>query len=314
MSIIDVSHLEKRYDEKIAVADVSFAVEEGEIFGILGPNGAGKTTTLECVAGLRERSSGAVSVLGCDPWREGPALREVLGLQLQDSTLPAKLRVREALELYSSFYRRPVDWRSLVETLSLVDTLETRYAKLSGGQKQRLSIALALIGDPRIAVLDELTTGLDPSARRDTWALIEGIRDRGVTILLVTHLMEEAERLCDRVAVIDAGRTIAVDTPGRLAEYSGGLQRVSFRPSTSFDDAILLDLGEVDSVEHRQGQIVVAGRGDLFAVVAGALARAGVVARELRIARASLEDAFVALTDHHLGVVNGDPETTTAAR
>jgi ABC-2 type transport system ATP-binding protein len=315
MSIIDVSHLEKRYGEKVAVADVSFAVQEGEIFGILGPNGAGKTTTVECVAGLRERSSGTVSVLGYDPRRERTALREVLGLQLQDSALPPKLRVREALALYSSFYRRPVDWRSLVETLSLGDTLQARYATLSGGQKQRLSIALALIGDPRIAVLDELTTGLDPSARRDTWALIEGIRDRGVTILLVTHLMEEAERLCDRVAVIDAGRTIAVDTPARLANDAGGLQRLSFRPSTSFDDAILLDLGEVDSVEHLQGQIVVTGRGDLFGVVAGALARVDVVAHELRIAQSSLEDAFVALADHHhLGAVDDHPETTTAAR
>jgi ABC-2 type transport system ATP-binding protein len=238
----------------------------------------------------------------------------VLGLQLQDSALPAKLRVRETLELYSSLYRRPVDWRSLVETLSLVDTLETPYAKLSGGQQQRLSIALALIGDPRIAVLDELTTGLDPSARRDTWALIERIRDRGVTIVLVTHLMEEAERLCDRVAVIDGGRTIAVDTPGRLADDAGGLQRLSFRSSTSFDDAILLDLAEVASLEHRQGQTVVTGRGDLCGVVPGALARVGVVTRELRIVRSSLEDAFVALTDHHLGAVDGDPETTTAAR
>jgi ABC-2 type transport system ATP-binding protein len=313
MSIIEVSHLEKRYGEKIAVADVSFSVEEGEIFGILGPNGAGKTTTVECVAGLRDRSGGSVSVLGYDPHRQGVELREVLGLQLQDSALPAKLRVGEALELYSSFYSRPADWRSLAETLGLLGMLETRYAKLSGGQKQRLSIALALIGDPRIAVLDELTTGLDPTARRDTWALIEGVRDRGVTILLVTHLMEEAERLCDRVALIDAGRTVAVDTPGRLAERAGGLQRLSFRPSISFDDALLLELGEVRAVEHRNGAVTVTGSGDLFAAVAGALARAGVVAGDLRIAQSSLEDAFVALTDHHRGPADGRPETISIA-
>jgi ABC-2 type transport system ATP-binding protein len=305
MSIIEVSHLEKRYGEKLAVADVSFAVQEGEIFGILGPNGAGKTTTVECVAGLRERSGGTVSMLGYDPARQGAELREVLGLQLQDSALPGKLRVRETLELYASFYSRPADWRSLAETLGLVEMLETRYAKLSGGQKQRVSIALALIGDPRVAVLDELTRGLDPRSRRDAWALIEGIRDRGVTILLVTHLMEEAERLCDRVAVIDAGRTIAIDTPGRLADTAGGLQRLSFRPSAGLNDTILRDLDEVASVEHRNGAVIVTGSGDLFGVVAGALTRVGVIASELRIAQSSLEDAFVALTAHDAGVVDG---------
>src|SRR5215468_5810263 len=206
MAVIDVEHVHKEYSEKVAVDDVSFTVEEGEIFGILGRNGAGKTTTVECVVGLRRPDGGLVRVLGMDPQRDGPELREQVGVQLQESELPDKLTVAEAIGLYGSFYRTPADGRALLDVLGLAEQRNTRYKKLSGGQKQRLSIALALIGRPRIAVLDELTTGLDPAARRDTWALIEDIRRQGVTILLVSHFMEEAERLCDRVAIIEAGR------------------------------------------------------------------------------------------------------------
>jgi ABC-2 type transport system ATP-binding protein len=178
---------------------MSLSIEEGEIFGILGPNGAGKTTTVECIAGLREPDAGTVEVMGLDPLTDREALRRVLGIQLQETQQPDKLKVGEALELYASFYSEAADPDELLEVLGLADKRQTRFAKLSGGQKQRLSIALALIGNPRIAVLDELTTGLDPQARRDAWALIEAIRARGVTIVLVTHFMEEAERLCDRV-------------------------------------------------------------------------------------------------------------------
>ena len=213
--VIDVRHLYKRYGDTVAVDDVSFSVQPGEIFGILGPNGAGKTTTVECVEGLRAPDGGTISVLGLDPRRDRAELTQRVGVQLQDSQLPDRLRVAEALELYSAFYRTPADWRSLLEVLGLAAKARTPYGKLSGGQKQRLSIALALVGNPEVAVLDELTTGLDPQARRDTWELIEGVRDRGVTIVLVTHFMEEAERLCDRVALIDTGRVVAVDTPGR---------------------------------------------------------------------------------------------------
>lgn len=216
MPVIEVENLRKRYGETRAVDDVSFAVERGEIFGILGPNGAGKTTTVECIEALREPDSGAISVLGLDPRRDRTELRARLGAQLQQSALPEKLRVAEALELYSSFYPEPADWEKLLDELGLASKRGTAYGKLSGGQKQRLSIALALVGAPEIAVLDELTTGLDPQARRDTWRLIERVRDRGVTIVLVTHLMEEAERLCDRLAVIDAGRVVAVDSPAGL--------------------------------------------------------------------------------------------------
>src|SRR5689334_435796 len=214
MPVIEVNNLRKRYGDTLAVRDVSFTVERGEIFGILGPNGAGKTTTVECVAGLRHPDGGTITVLGREP--RDPQLRRLVGVQLQESQLPEKITVREALELYSAFYPTPVDWRALARELGLTDRLGARYAKLSGGQEQRLSIALALIGDPRIAILDELTTGLDPQARRDTWDLIESIRGRGVTVLLVTHFMEEAERLCDRLAVIDRGRVAALDTPAGL--------------------------------------------------------------------------------------------------
>ena len=205
MPVIEVSDLRKRYGERVAVDGVSFTVEEGEIFGILGPNGAGKTTTVECIAGLRTPDTGEITVLGLDPQRDGAQLRHRLGMQLQESQLPDKLKVGEAVRLYASFYSDPADWRALLAELGLADKENARFGKLSGGQKQRLSIALALVGNPRVAVLDELTTGLDPQARRDTWDLIEQVRARGVTVVLVTHFMDEAERLCDRVALIDAG-------------------------------------------------------------------------------------------------------------
>ncbi|NUR41859.1 MAG: ABC transporter ATP-binding protein, partial [Streptomyces sp.] len=228
MSVIEVSELRKSYDGRTVVDGVSFAVEEGEIFGVLGPNGAGKTTTVECVEGLRVPDAGRVRVTGLDPVADHEKVARVLGAQLQQSELQAKLTVREALELYASFHARPADWRSLAERLGLTDRLTTRFAKLSGGQKQRLFIALALIGDPRIVVLDELTTGLDPRARRDTWELIEDVRAGGVTVLLVTHFMEEAQRLCDRIAVIDKGRIAALDTPAGLIRRSAGATVISF--------------------------------------------------------------------------------------
>ncbi|MFG2070737.1 ABC transporter ATP-binding protein [Micromonospora tulbaghiae] len=295
MAIIEVDGLVKRYGEHTAVDGVSFAVEQGEIFGILGPNGAGKTTTVECVEGLRVPDGGTVRVCGIDPQRDTGELRHLLGAQLQASELPDKLTVGEAMELYSSFYRRPADWRALIDTLGLTEKLGTQFRRLSGGQKQRLSIALALVGDPEVAVLDELTTGLDPQARRDTWDLIEGVRDRGVTVLLVTHFMEEAERLCDRLAVIDAGRLVALDSPAGLVARVDDRQRIRFRPSAPLDHALLTALPEVTSVERAGSQLLVTGTGDLLLAVTTVLARHQVVAADLRIEQTSLDDAFVAL-------------------
>jgi ABC-2 type transport system ATP-binding protein len=294
--VIEVQHLHKRYGDTVAVDDVSFAVEEGEIFGILGPNGAGKTTTVECIEGLRTPDGGEVNVLGLDPRHHRAELTQRLGVQLQDSQLPAKLRVDEALALYSSFYRNPADWRELLETLGIAAKASTRFGKLSGGQKQRLSIALALIGNPRVAVLDELTTGLDPAARHETWDLIEGVRDRGVTIVLVTHFMEEAERLCDRVALIDSGRVVAIDTPANLAEGVETEQRIQFRPSVPLPQNLLEDLPDVTDVIHRGDVVVVTGNSNALNAVTSALARNQIVARQLRVDQANLEDAFLALT------------------
>ncbi|GAA4927849.1 ABC transporter ATP-binding protein [Actinoplanes utahensis] len=294
MTVIEVRNLAKRYGETVAVRDVSFSVEPGEIFGILGPNGAGKTTTVECISGLRTPDSGAITVLG---HRAGDkALRSRVGVQLQESELQDKLTVREALELYSSFYPNPADWRGLVGDLGLTAKVKTRYGKLSGGQKQRLSIALALLGNPEIAILDELTTGLDPQARRDTWDLISGIRDRGVTLLLVTHFMEEAERLCDRIAVIDKGEVVALDTPGGLVQRAGDEQRIRFRPSVDFADELLTELPEVRELRRQGSRIEVVGSGNLLHAVISVLARDGIVAAELTLEQASLDDAFVHLT------------------
>jgi len=296
MTALVVRNLHKRYGQHVAVDDVSFTVEEGEIFGIIGPNGAGKTTTVESIAGLRTPDSGSISVLGFDPIKDKAEVRERLGVQLQESSFPDAIKVYEALELYSSFYRNPADWRELMELLGLAEKRNTRYKALSGGQKQRLSIALALVGRPKIAILDELTTGLDPQARRDTWSLIERVRDTGVTILLVTHFMDEAERLSDRIAVIAGGRVAAVDTPEGLISQSSAAQQVRFRVSRPLDKRVLSELPEVSSVEIIDDRWRVTGSGQLLSSVAGALARAQVVAEDLRIDQRNLDDAFVAFT------------------
>jgi ABC-2 type transport system ATP-binding protein len=235
MPVIEVQHLRKRYGETIAVDDVSFTVERGEIFGIVGPNGAGKTTTVESISGLRIPDQGSVTVLGLEPRRDQVDLHQRVGVQLQESTLPDKVKVWEALQLYSSFYENPADWEKLLVDLGLEDKRDAVYRDLSGGQQQRLSIALALVGNPEVAILDELTTGLDPQARRDTWALIEGVRDRGVTVVLVTHFMEEAERLCDRVALIDGGRLVAIDTPARRTRGKSGHRTTHPIPAVGSD-------------------------------------------------------------------------------
>ena len=295
-AVVEVRELRKSYGDTVAVRDVSLTVQRGEIFGIIGPNGAGKTTTVECIEGLRTPDRGQIRVLGLDPGRDHGELRQRMGVQLQDSQLPERLRVGEALRLFSSFYRAPVDWRALMELLGLTPKERTKFGKLSGGQRQRLSIALALVGNPEVVVLDELTTGLDPQARRDTWTLIEGVRDRGATIVLVTHFMEEAEWLCDRVAVIDSGRIVALDSPAALAAASDAPLRITFRPAAPLDDALLTALPEVSSLERRRGEVVVTGTGNVFTAVTSALASRGIVAGQLRVEQASLEDAFITLT------------------
>ncbi|GAB1819888.1 ABC transporter ATP-binding protein [Herbidospora sp. RD11066] len=283
MAIITVQNLRKQYGDKIAVKDVSFSVEEGEIYGIVGRNGAGKTTTVECVSGLRRPDGGTVSVDVDD-------IKQQVGVQLQESMMPDKLRVREALDLYASFYANPAPVQTLLDEVGLDPNVA--FAKLSGGQRQRLSIALALVGNPKVAILDELTTGLDPQARRETWDLITRIRDRGVTVLLVTHFMEEVERLCDRVAVISQGVVLTVDTPAGLIARSGGLQRVTFRSTVPVDR--LKDLPEVHSVTVEAGQVTVTGDENVLRAVVTALPATAV--SNIKTETGSMDDAFLALT------------------
>jgi ABC-2 type transport system ATP-binding protein len=302
-AVLEIAHLRKTYGRVVAVDDLGFSVDEGEIFGILGPNGAGKTTTVECAVGLRHRDAGTIRVFGHDPEVDREDLHSLVGVQLQSSSLPAKLRVAEILELYRSFYRRPADVSDLIEALGLSDKRHDYYGKLSGGQRQRLAVALALIGRPALAILDEMTSGLDPQARRDAWGLIEAVRARGTTIVLVTHFMDEAERLCDRVALIDAGHVVALDTPSGLAEQVRGGKRVRFVPSGAFDDALLTNLPEVRSLERVGPHVVVNGSGDLVNAVILTLDRAGLAAYDVQLDASTLEDAFVNLTgqDHSDG-------------
>ena len=300
VAVVEVQGLCKHYDGRAVVDGVSFEVTDGEIFGIVGPNGAGKTTTVECIEGLRRPDAGQIRVLGLDPQRHAREVRRSLGVQLQASRLPDRLKVWEAIDLYATFYADPADTAELLELLGLTEHRNVRFAKLSGGQQQRLSIALALVGQPQVAVLDELTTGLDPQARRDTWTLIEQIRGRGVSILLVTHFMDEAERLCDRLAVIDRGRIVALDTPASIVSRAGGAHRLRFAPSAPVDPQRLLQLAEVTDVEQRPHELVVTGNQHVVQVVMAWLDREQIVADRLRVDQPNLDDAFVTLTGRSL--------------
>ena len=295
-TVVTVNHLNKQYGATVAAADVSFSIAEGEVFGIIGPNGAGKTTTVECISGLRVPDSGSITIYGLSPKDNRDELRKIVGVQLQESSLPPRMKVWEALELFASFYPNPADPRDLLESLGIDKKRNAQFKRLSGGQKQRLSIALALVGNPKVAILDELTTGLDPDARRETWELIERIRDSGVTVILVTHYMDEAERLCDRVALINRGRVVALDTPASLAAREGGVVHMQFVPSAPVDDKVLTELPSVTSVEHRGGRVVVVGSGDLTTRVLYALLGVGVHASDVQVKSGNLEDAFVRLT------------------
>ena len=232
--VIEVSAVRKTYGRTVAVDEASFEVNEGEIFGLIGPNGAGKTTTMECIEGLRKPDRGAISVLGLDPFRQVYKLQERIGVQLQQAQLQKRIKVWEAVDLWASLYRKKaIDGERLLEQLGLTDKRDAWFMNLSGGQKQRLFIALALINDPEVVFLDELTTGLDPQARRAIWDLVRGIRERGKTVFLTTHLMEEAERLCDRVAIIEHGRIIDIDTPGDGSSPGTARSEPSFSPPTT---------------------------------------------------------------------------------
>lgn len=306
--VVSVRNLRKSYGENVAVADVSFDVMPGEILGILGPNGAGKTTSVECVAGLRVADVGQINVLGQDPQVRPDIVKNHLGVQLQESVLPAKLTVWEALHLYASFYENPADPEELITLLGLQEKRNTRFGELSGGQKQRTSIALALIGNPKVAILDELTTGLDPQARRDTWEIVERVRDSGVTIILVTHFMEEAERLCDRVVIIDRGQVVAEGTPSALISDLSATRvaRISYGEDVDLDSLRALD--SISEVERVNGEVEIRGNKRALADVITTLAARDIYPEDIRTISASLDDVFVHVTGRTVG--EGDVDVT----
>jgi ABC-2 type transport system ATP-binding protein len=297
--VIAAEGLEKSYGSVRAVDAISFEVAEGEIFGVVGPNGAGKTTTIECLEGLRAADGGRVRVLGLDPRRDGDVLRQRIGAQLQESGLPARLRVGEAMRLFASFYTRPLESEAVLEGLGLADRRNVAYADLSGGQKQRLSIALALVGDPQLVFFDELTSGLDPQARHATWDLVRDVRANGKTVFLTTHYMEEAERLCDRVMIIDAGRIVALDAPVALVHALGAEQRIAFDANGMADEVLgaLRAIPGVERVERSAERVVVYGQSDrLLAPILETLEQAHLSFHDLQTEQPNLEDVFLALT------------------
>jgi len=302
--IVQVEGLRKTYGATVAVDDVSFEVKEGEIFGMVGPNGAGKTTTIECLEGLRKPDAGVVRVLGVDPQRDGQTLRLRTGMQLQQSNLPDRMKVWEALDLYASFYPKAADWKELLAQLGLEEKRNTPFAKLSGGQKQRLFIALALLPDPQLVFLDELTTGLDPQARHAIWDLVRDVRSKGKTVLLTTHFMEEAERLCDRVAILDHGRVVALDTPAALIRNLGTEERVVFSVDGTLPAGFEKALSSAARVEVQGERVVVHGQNGrkvaLVSEVVSLLGTQGVTFRDLRTEQPNLEDVFLSLTGREM--------------
>jgi len=293
--VIEVERLKKSYGSTVAVDDVSFNVIEGEIFGLLGPNGAGKTTTVECLQGLRRADEGRLRVLGLDPQSQAGQLRALMGSQLQESALPDRIKVWEALDLFASFTSSPADWTNLLQQWGLAEKRNASFASLSGGQRQRLFIALALVNNPKVVFLDEMTAGLDPAARRSAWDLIRAIRDGGATVVLVTHFMDEAENLCDRLAIVDHGKIAALDTPRGLVTRYAGEVRVTFSTDQA-DLSWLREVPNVREVKRHEAVVDVTGVGPVAVLVAAALVQHGIEPPDLRTEQATLEDVFLKLT------------------
>lgn len=295
--VVSVHDLRKTYGDVKAVDGITFSVIKGEIFGIVGPNGAGKTTTMDCIVGMKKSDSGSLRVLGLDPIKQGLKLRQRLGIQQQESELPDRIKVRETMELFSSFYSRTLEWKDILDNLALLDKSEAYFSDLSGGQKRRLFVALALVGDPEIVFLDELTSGLDPQARRIIWELVTKLRDEGRTIFLSTHYMDEAERLCDRVAIIDHGRIIALDTPDRLISSLGFGIRVIFTASGNFSEATLNGISGMLSIERDGDRItcMIRDSGVVLEIVKK-LVNLDTALDDFRTERTTLEDVFLTVT------------------
>jgi ABC-2 type transport system ATP-binding protein len=301
-SVIRVSSIRKTYGKTVAVEDVSFDVNDGEIFGLIGPNGAGKTTTMECVEGIRRPNSGSITVLGLDPIRDVYALQERIGVQLQQAQLQKRMKVWEAMHLWASLYKKPISvGERLLEQLGLEEKRNAWFMTLSGGQKQRLFIALALINDPEVVFLDELTTGLDPQARRKIWDLVRDIRARGKTVFLTTHLMEEAERLCDRVAIIDRGRIIDIDQPQRLVDKYCPERSVTLATADTHAPESLSRIPGTELVAQNDSRYTIRGAGDrLVTDVIRCLSENHITVTDFRTESPNLEDVFLKLTGHSL--------------
>jgi ABC-2 type transport system ATP-binding protein len=300
--VIQVSKVRKTYGSTVAVDEVSFEVYDGEIFGLIGPNGAGKTTTMECIEGIRTPDRGAISVLGLDPFKDVYKLQDRIGVQLQQAQLQKRIKVWEAVDLWASLYqKKAIDAERLLEQLGLVEKRNTWFMNLSGGQKQRLFIALALINDPEVVFLDELTTGLDPQARRAIWELVRGIRERGKTVFLTTHLMEEAERLCDRVAIIEHGRVIDIDRPDSLVKRHCPERTVVLATDDLTAEEHFRAIPRVEAVIRSGSQFTIRGRGDdLVTEVIRCLSENGIRVTDFRTILPNLEDVFLKLTGHSI--------------
>jgi ABC-2 type transport system ATP-binding protein len=299
--VIQVAGIRKTYGKTVAVADVSFEVNEGEIFGLIGPNGAGKTTTMECVEGLRRPERGTISILGLDPFRDVYALQNRIGVQLQQAQLQKRIKVWEAVDLWASLYTKPVDGEHLLEQLGLTSKRNAWFMTLSGGQKQRLFIALALINDPEVVFLDELTTGLDPQARLAIWELVRGIRARGKTVFMTTHLMEEAERLCDRVAIIEHGNIIDIGTPEELVRRHCPTRTVVLDTESAEAEEHLRAISSVELVTRQDARFTIQGQGDNFVTeVIQCLSENRIRVTDFRTVLPTLEDVFLKLTGHSI--------------
>jgi ABC-2 type transport system ATP-binding protein len=300
--VIQVSGVRKTYGTTVAVDEVSFEVNDGEIFGLIGPNGAGKTTTMECIEGLRTPDRGSICVLGLDPFRQVYKLQDRIGVQLQQAQLQKRIKVWEAVDLWASLYRKKaIDGERLLEQLGLTDKRNAWFMNLSGGQKQRLFIALALINDPEVVFLDELTTGLDPQSRRAIWDLVRGIRERGKTVFLTTHLMEEAERLCNRVAIIEHGRIIDIDTPESLVSRHCPERTVVLATDNPLAEERFRSIPGVEAVTRSDSRFTIRGRGDdLVTEVIHCLSENHIRVSDFRTILPNLEDVFLKLTGHSI--------------
>ena len=300
-TVIEVKGIRKVYGKTVAVEEASFEVKQGEIFGLIGPNGAGKTTTMECVEGVRRPDAGQVSIMGLDPFRDVYQVQNPIGVQLQQAQLQKRIKVWEAVDLWASLYPKPLDGNRLLEQLGLADKRNAWFMTLSGGQKQRLFIALALINDPEIVFLDELTTGLDPQSRRAIWDLVRGIRDRGKTVFLTTHLMEEAERLCDRVAIIEYGKIIDIGRPAELVGRHCPTRTVVLATENVLAEERLRAIPQVENVRRQDSQFTIQGRGDDFVTeVIQCLSENRIRVTDFRTVLPNLEDVFLKLTGHSI--------------